>query len=105
MLLKVIYRLLLIPVIAGISYEIIRLAGKTDNILMNILSAPGLLFQKITTKEPDEEMIEVAIKSVEAVFDWRAFLRDNFEVEEEPEETVEYEEPYENEEDLQAEEP
>lgn len=105
MLLKVVYRLLLIPVIAGISYEIIRLAGKTDNILMNILSAPGLLFQKITTKEPDEEMIEVAIKSVEAVFDWRAFLRENFEVEEEPEEIAEYEEPYENEEDLQAEEP
>ncbi|MBO4808270.1 MAG: DUF1385 domain-containing protein [Lachnospiraceae bacterium] len=105
MLLKVIYRLLLIPVIAGISYEIIRLAGKTDNILMNIISAPGLLFQKITTKEPDEEMIEVAIKSVEAVFDWRAFLHENFDVEEEPEETVEYEEPYDSEEYAQTEEP
>ena len=72
---------------------------------MNILSAPGLLFQKITTKEPDEEMIEVAIKSVEAVFDWRAFLKENFEVEEEPEETPDYEEPYEYEENVQSEEP
>ncbi|MBO4376742.1 MAG: DUF1385 domain-containing protein [Lachnospiraceae bacterium] len=95
MLLKVVYRLLLIPVIAGISYEAIRLAGKSDNVIMNILSAPGLLFQKITTKEPDEDMIEVAIQSVEAVFDWRGFIADNFEVvEEEPSEEV-YEETYE----------
>jgi len=79
MALKVLFRILLIPVIAGISYEIIRLAGRTENILINILSGPGLLLQKITTKEPDDDMIEVAIKSVEAVFDWREFLKDNFE--------------------------
>lgn len=94
MALKVLLRILLIPVIAGISYEIIRLAGRTDNVFMNIISAPGLLFQKITTKEPDDEMIEVAIKSVEAVFDWRNFLSENFEetaseVMEEAEEVVE----------------
>lgn len=79
-------RILLIPVIAGISYEIIRLAGNSNNILVRILSAPGMWLQKLTTKEPDEEMAEVAIASVEAVFDWRAYLKDTFdyEVEEEP---------------------
>ncbi len=79
-------RILLIPVIAGISYEIIWLAGNSNNILVRILSAPGMWLQKLTTKEPDEEMAEVAIASVEAVFDWRAYLKDTFdyEVEEEP---------------------
>ena len=80
--LKVVIRILLLPVIAGISYEIIKLAGRSNNILIRILSAPGLMLQRLTTKEPDEEMIEVAIKSVEAVFDWKAFLRENFEYEE-----------------------
>ncbi len=80
--LKVVIRLLLIPVIAGISYEFIRLAGRSDNIIVNIISAPGLLLQRITTKEPDEEMVEVAIRSVEAVFDWKAFLVENFDLDE-----------------------
>lgn len=75
---KVVLRVLLIPVIAGISYEIIRLAGKTDFILVRIISAPGLWLQRLTTKEPDDDMIEVAIKSVEAVFDWKEFLKDSF---------------------------
>ena len=66
------------PVVAGISYEIIRLAGKSDNIFINILSAPGMLIQKLTTKEPDEDMAEVAIAAVEAVFDWKAYLKENF---------------------------
>ena len=66
------------PVIAGISYEIIRLAGRSDNIIVRIISAPGLWMQKLTTKEPDEDMIEVAIASVEAVFDWKAYLKDTF---------------------------
>lgn len=79
--LKVVIRILLIPVIAGISYEIIKLAGRNDNVFVKIFSAPGLLLQRLTTKEPDEQMIEVAIKSVEAVFDWRAFLKENFEFE------------------------
>ncbi|MGN1171132.1 MAG: DUF1385 domain-containing protein, partial [Lachnospiraceae bacterium] len=71
-------RILLIPVIAGISYEIIRLAGNSNNIIVRILSAPGLWLQKLTTKEPDEAMCEVAIASVEAVFDWKAYLKETF---------------------------
>ena len=71
-------RLLLIPVIAGISYEFLRLAGKYDNPFINFLSKPGLLMQKLTTREPDDKMIEVGIASVEAVFDWRAYLEENF---------------------------
>ena len=67
-------RLLLIPVIAGISYEFIRLAGRSDNCFVNVLSKPGLWLQKITTREPDDSMIEVAIKSVEAVFDWKTYV-------------------------------
>ncbi len=82
---KVLFRVLLMPVVAGISYEIIRLAGRTDNIIVRILSAPGMLIQRLTTKEPDEDMVEVAIKSVEAVFDWRKYLRDNFGYEDEKE--------------------
>ena len=77
-LLKVVLRILLMPVVAGISYEIIRLAGRSDNILVRILSAPGMLIQRLTTKEPDESMVEVAIASVEAVFDWKKYLQENF---------------------------
>ena len=76
--LKVVIRLLLIPVIAGISYELLRLAGRYDNFLITILSAPGMLLQRLTTREPDEDMCEVAIAAVEAVFDWRQFLLDEF---------------------------
>ena len=75
---RVAIRILLIPVISGISYEIIRLAGRTDFFLIKIISAPGLWLQRLTTKEPDDDMIEVAIKSVEAVFDWKEFLSDSF---------------------------
>ena len=75
---RVCFRILLMPVVAGISYELIRLAGKYDNFFVNLLSAPGFLFQKITTKEPDEEMVEVAIASVNAVFDWREYLSETF---------------------------
>ena len=71
-------RILLIPVIAGISYEIIRLAGNSNHILIRLLSAPGMWLQKLTTKEPDEDMVEVAIASVEAIFDWKAYLKDTF---------------------------
>lgn len=66
-------RLLLVPVVAGISYEILKLAGRSNNMFMRIISAPGLLLQKLTTKEPDDDMIEVAIAAIEAVFDWREF--------------------------------
>lgn len=79
---RLVLRLVLIPVIAGISYEIIRLAGRSENPIVKLISAPGLALQKLTTKEPDDDMIEVAIKSVEAVFDWRAFLGENFDYEE-----------------------
>lgn len=75
--LKSLVRILLIPIIAGVSYEFIRLAGKSDNALVNVLSKPGLWLQGLTTREPDDSMIEVAIASVEAVFDWRAFLNEN----------------------------
>ena len=75
---RVAVRILLIPVIASISYEIIRLAGKSDFFLIKIISAPGLWLQRLTTKEPDDDMIEVAIKSVDAVFDWKQFLSDSF---------------------------
>lgn len=77
MWLKVLYRIVLVPVIAGVSYEFIRLAGKSENALVNILSKPGMLLQKLTTKEPDDSMIEVAIASVEAVFDWKKFQEDS----------------------------
>lgn len=76
--LRVMLRILLIPVIAGIAYEIIRLAGKSDNLLVRILSAPGMLLQRLTTKEPDDDMIEVAIASVEAVFDWKQYFKETF---------------------------
>lgn len=78
MVLKLVLRIALVPVIAGISYEIIRLAGRSDNIVVRIISAPGLWMQKLTTKEPDEDMIKVAIASVEAVFDWKAYLKETF---------------------------
>ncbi len=75
---RVLIRIALIPVIAGISYEIIRLAGKSNNILVRIISAPGMWLQRLTTREPDESMVEVAIAAVEAVFDWKAYLLETF---------------------------
>ena len=75
---RILLRLALVPVIAGISYEIIRLAGKSNNILVRIISAPGMWLQRLTTKEPDESMVEVAIAAVEAVFDWKAYLFETF---------------------------
>lgn len=76
---RILTRVLLIPVISGISYEFIRLAGSKDNVVLNILSKPGLMMQALTTKEPDDSMIEVAMKSVEAVFDWEKFLSEEAE--------------------------
>lgn len=74
---RVLIRILLLPVIAGVSYEIIRLAGNSDNPVINILSKPGLWVQNMTTKEPDDSMIEVAIRAVEEVFDWRKWQEEN----------------------------
>ena len=76
--LKVGIRIALMPVIAGVSYEIIRLAGSSENPLVNVLSKPGMWVQMMTTKEPDDSMIEVAIRAVEEVFDWKAYLEENF---------------------------
>ena len=76
--LRMVSRILLIPVIAGVSYEFLRLAGRSDNGLVNLLSKPGLWLQHLTTREPDAEMAEVAIASVEAVFDWKTYLAENF---------------------------
>ncbi len=73
-LVRFVVRLLLIPVIAGVSYEFIRLAGRSNNVIINILSRPGMWLQALTTREPDDSMIEVAIASVEAVFDWEKFI-------------------------------
>lgn len=70
-------RLLLIPVIAGISYEFIRWAGRSENKVIQTISKPGLWLQNLTTREPDDDMIEVGIASVEAVFDWRKFQEEN----------------------------
>lgn len=86
-LLRVLLRILLMPVVAGISYEIIRLAGRFDNILVKILSLPGMGIQLLTTRKPDKYMVEVAIAAVESVFDWRNFLRENFGYEEEEAQT------------------
>ena len=72
-ILRVVFRIALVPVIAGVSYEIIRLAGRSENKLVLALSRPGMWMQGLTTREPDDGMIEVAIAAVEAVFDWRAW--------------------------------
>lgn len=76
--LRIISRIVLIPVIAGISYEFLRLAGRSDSALVNLLSKPGMWMQNLTTTEPDDSMIEVAIAAVNAVFDWKTYLRENF---------------------------
>ena len=75
---RVVVRIVLLPVIAGVSYEVLKLAGNSDNPVVNLLSKPGMAIQKMTTSEPDDGMIEVEIQAVEAVFDWRAYERDNF---------------------------
>ena len=77
-LMRVVIRIALVPVIAGISYEVLKLAGRSENPVINLLSKPGLAIQRLTTKEPDDSMIEVGIQAVEAVFDWRAYEAENF---------------------------
>lgn len=76
--LRILSRIILIPVIAGVSYELLRIAGRSNSKLVDILSRPGMWMQGLTTSEPDDSMIEVGIASVEAVFDWREFLKKNF---------------------------
>lgn len=79
--LKLAVRLILIPVIAGISFEILRHAGNSDGKIINMVSKPGMWLQRLTTREPEDDMIEVGIASVEAVFDWKNYLKENFGVE------------------------
>ena len=74
---RLLWRLILIPVIAGISYEILRYAGSHEGPVINALVKPGLMLQKLVTREPDEDMCAVAISAVEAVFDWRAWQEKN----------------------------
>ena len=71
-------RLLMVPVVAGISFEIIQWAGRSDSKLADFFSKPGLAMQKLTTKEPTADMAEVAIRAVEAGFDWKAYLKEEF---------------------------
>ena len=71
-------RLLMVPVVSGISFEIIQWAGRTDTKFADMMSKPGLAMQKLTTKEPTADMVEVAIKAVEAVFDWKDYLKREF---------------------------
>ncbi len=76
--LRICSRVIFMPVIAGISYEFLRLAGRSDNPVVNLLSKPGLWMQALTTYEPDDSMLEVAIAAVEAVFDWKEYQREEF---------------------------
>ena len=75
---RFISRILLIPVIAGISYEVLRVMGRFDNKCVDILSRPGMWMQGLTTREPNKAQVEVAIKAVEEVFDWKDFKEKNF---------------------------
>ena len=77
-IIKLLLRIIFIPVIAGIAYEILRAAGKTDSRIVNLMSAPGMALQKLVTIEPTPDQVEVAIAAVEAVFDWKEFLERNF---------------------------
>lgn len=78
-LIRMLLRIALLPVIAGVSYELIKLAGSSCNPVVEWLSKPGMALQKLTTKEPTDDMIEVAIAAVEKVFDWRSYLAENVE--------------------------
>ena len=76
--LRMLSRIILIPVIAGISYEVLRLAGRSNSKIMDIVSMPGMWMQGLTTFEPEEPMVEVAIAAVEQVFEWKEYLEENF---------------------------
>ena len=77
LIVMIVLRVILVPVIAGVSFEIIQWAGRSESCLVNIVSKPGLMLQKLTTREPDLEMLEVAIASIEAIYDWRQFQAEN----------------------------
>ena len=85
---RILSRIVLVPVIASISYEVLQKAGRRSSKLSDIVAKPGLCMQALTTTEPDDSMIEVAITATEAVFDWKAYLRENFPDTVIPEETA-----------------
>ena len=64
---RVLIKLLVLPLIVGVGYELIKIAGRHDNLFTRIISAPGVWLQNITTKEPDDEMIECAIAALKEV--------------------------------------
>lgn len=76
--LRIVSRVVLVPVISGISYEVLQMAGRHDNKFMDLISKPGLMMQGLTTLEPDDDMIEVAIRATEEIFDWKKYLDENF---------------------------
>ena len=63
---RIISRILVLPLIAGLSYELLKRAGRSDNVIVKILSMPGLYLQKLTTREPDKKQLEVAIAAMKA---------------------------------------
>lgn len=73
---RVLARILMVPVVAGVSFELIQWAGRSDNPIACVLSKPGMALQKLSTREPDESMAEVAIAAVEAVFDWKSYVEE-----------------------------
>ena len=75
---RLLSRIVLLPVIAGVSYEFLRIAGRSELKLVDILSRPGMWMQGLTTHEPDDSMIEVAIAAVNAIFDWKAYQKEEF---------------------------
>ena len=74
---RLLIRLILIPVIAGVSYELLRYAGSHEGPVINVLVKPGLSLQKLVTNEPDDSMCEVAIAAVNEVFDWKTWEEQN----------------------------
>jgi uncharacterized protein YqhQ len=68
-IIRLITRICLVPFIAGISYEVLRWAGRSENIIVRVLSAPGLALQKLTTQEPDDKQIECAIAAMKGVLE------------------------------------
>ena len=72
--LRIFVRVAVVPLTAGIVYEVLQLAGRSSTVLSRVLSAPDRFMQRYTTREPDDEMIETSIAAMEAVYDWRAYL-------------------------------
>ncbi|MBO5131308.1 MAG: DUF1385 domain-containing protein [Romboutsia sp.] len=68
-IMRIMMRIICVPIVAGVAYEIIKLVGKYDNFITKIISYPGMMLQKFTTNEPDDSQLEVALESLKAVLD------------------------------------